>query len=106
MRRKADASPLEYKATPVAARRSITNYQSRMELGLCLSDCGAIRKSVQETSVTCSLKVARAANQMRVLSDGPVRLRQRHGLIVKGKRISCPPQYRYRDPAKRAGRLR
>ena len=34
------------------------------------------------------------------------RWRQRHGLIVKGKRISCPPRYRYRDPAKRAGRLR
>jgi hypothetical protein len=34
------------------------------------------------------------------------RLRQRHGLIVKGKRISCPPQYGYRDPAKRARRLR
>ena len=31
---------------------------------------------------------------------------QHHGLVVKGKRISCPPQYRYRDPATRSGRLR
>jgi hypothetical protein len=38
-------APLEYKATQVAARRQSQNYQSRMELGLCLSDCGAIRKA-------------------------------------------------------------
>jgi hypothetical protein len=31
---------------------------------------------------------------------------QHHGLVVKGKRISCPPQYRYRDPARRSGRLK
>src|SRR6266480_5642505 len=26
-----------------------------------------------------------------ILRSGPVGMRQRHGLIVKGKRISCPP---------------
>jgi hypothetical protein len=38
----------------------------------------------------------RAANY---LSERPVCFQ------VKGKRISCPPQYGYRDPAKRARRL-
>jgi hypothetical protein len=41
-----------------------------------------------------------------ILNAGRVELRQRQGLVVKGKRISCPPQYGYRDPAKRARRLR
>src|SRR6266478_4925694 len=38
-----------------------------------------------------------AIRQSETISSDPVkradRLRQRHGLIVKGKRISCPPHY-------------
>ena len=49
-----------------------------------------------------------SGNQKRFRCD-PVkraaRLGQRHGLIVKGKRISCPPQYGYRDHTNRARRL-
>ena len=40
-------------------------------------------------------------------SAGPWQcFRESRESIVKGKRISCPPQCHYRDPAKEAGRLR
>ncbi len=42
----------------------------------------------------------------RSLQSGPGRVKATPWFIVKGKRISCPPQYGYRDHAKRAGRLR
>jgi hypothetical protein len=32
-----------------------------------------------------------------ILRSGRGYMGQRHGLIVKGKRISCPPQYGHRD---------
>jgi hypothetical protein len=61
---------------------------------------GSQSPSVQESLMTCWLKYyIRRSNAIVARScEAGGRLRQRHGLILKGKRISCPPQYGHRDP--------
>jgi hypothetical protein len=55
-------------------------------------------QTVQDSSMASTLTLTGPSAQFDA-TDGhrsePVSLRQRHGLIVKGKRISCPPHPDY-----------